>query len=78
VGSSNYRGKQSEAQAVVLDSSWEQTAAFYLQQQEGAVYSYAKNEPSFLLTPYEYEGVQQSFEPDYLVRLMNGKPLFWK
>lgn len=67
--------QSSHINAVVLDSAWEQTAAFYLEQQKGMVYSYAKNEPSFLRIPYEYEGVPHSFEPDYLVRLINGKTL---
>ena len=67
--------QRSHINAVVLDSKWEQAAAFYLEQQTGLVKSYAKNERPFLLIPYEYEGVQHHYEPDYIVRLMNGTAL---
>lgn len=66
---------RSHVNAVALDCSWEQTAAFYLEQQTDHVYCYARNDRPFLLIPYEYEGVQHHYEPDYLVRLMNGKTL---
>ncbi len=65
----------SHVSAVVLDSSWEQMAAFYLEQQTDHVFCYVRNDRPFLLIPYEYEGVQHHFEPDYLVRLKNGKTL---
>ena len=66
---------RSHVGAVVLDSAWEQTAAFYLEQQTDHVFCYVRNDRPFLLIPYEYEGVQHHFEPDYLVRLTNGKTL---
>jgi type III restriction enzyme len=64
---------RSHVNAVVLDSSWEQAAAFYLEQQTDHASCYVRNVPSFLVIPYEYEGVDQTYEPDYLVRLTNGK-----
>ncbi|MDO9558742.1 MAG: DEAD/DEAH box helicase family protein [Syntrophales bacterium] len=66
---------RSHVNAVVLDSSWEQTAAFYLEQQTDHVFCYVRNDRPFLLIPYEYEGAQHHYEPDYLVRLRNGKTL---
>ena len=47
--------------------------AFYLEQQTDHVYCYARNDRPFLLIPYEYEGVPHHYEPDYIVRLKNGK-----
>ena len=67
--------QRSHVNAVVLDSSWEQTAAFYLEQQTDHVFCYARNDRPFLLVPYEYEGAQHHFEPDYLVRIRSGKTL---
>lgn len=67
--------QRSHVNAVVLDSSWEQTAAFYLEQQTDHVFCYVRNDRPFLLIPYEYEGVQHHFEPDYIVRLGSGKTL---
>ena len=67
--------QRSHVNAVVLDSSWEQTAAFYLEQQTDHVFCYVRNDRPFLLIPYEYEGVQHHFEPDYVVRLRNGQTL---
>ncbi len=66
---------RSHINAVVLDSAWEQTAAFYLEQQTDHVFCYVRNDRPFLLIPYEYEGAQHHFEPDYLVRLNNGRTL---
>ena len=70
-----HSAERSHVNAVVLDSSWEQTAAFYLEQQRDHVVCYVRNDRPFLLVPYEYEGVQHQFEPDYLVKLKNGKNL---
>lgn len=66
---------RSHINAVVLDSKWEQTAAFFLEQQRKFVHCYARNERPFLLIPYEFEGVQHHYEPDYLVRLTTGTTL---
>ncbi len=67
--------ERSHVNAVVLDSSWEQTAAFYLEQQRDHVFCYARNDRPFLLIPYEYEGVQHHFEPDYILRMKSGKTM---
>lgn len=67
--------QRSHVNAVVLDSSWEQTAAFYLEQQTDHVFCYVRNDRPFLLIPYEYEGVQHHFEPDYVVRLKSGQTM---
>ena len=67
--------QRSHINAVVLDSKWEQAVAFFLEQQTELVQAYAKNERPFLLIPYEYEGVQHHYEPDYLIRLANGMML---
>ncbi|MBI4330134.1 MAG: DEAD/DEAH box helicase family protein [Chloroflexi bacterium] len=67
--------QRSHVNAVVLDSTWEQTAAFYLEQQTDHVFCYVRNDRPFLLIPYEYEGVAHRYEPDYLVRLKGGKML---
>jgi type III restriction enzyme len=67
--------QRSHINAVVLDRNWEQIAAFYLEQQTDHVFGYARNERPFLLIPYEFEGVQHHFEPDYIVRLRDGKTL---
>lgn len=32
-----------------------------------------RNDRPFLLIPYEYEGVQHHFEPDYVLRMKSGK-----
>ena len=66
---------RSHVNAVVLDSSWEQTAAFYLERQTDHVSCYVRNDRPFLLVPFEYEGAQHYYEPDYLVRLRNGLTL---
>ena len=46
-----------------------------LEQQSDFVATYARNERPFVLIPYEYEGVQHHYEPDYLVRLQSGVTL---
>jgi type III restriction enzyme len=38
----------------------------------GAVQFYARNDHMGLTIPYEYTGVDHSYEPDFLVRLRNG------
>jgi len=66
---------RSHVNAVVLDSKWEQTAAFQLERETSPAFCYVRNDRAFLLIPYEYEGVQHHYEPDYLVRLKTGKTL---
>jgi type III restriction enzyme len=66
---------RSHVNAVVLDSSWERTAAFFLESRADLVRCYVRNDRPFLQIPYEYEGVQHHYEPDYLVRLRDGRTL---
>ncbi len=70
------RGTQrSHINSVVLDTeTWESCAAFYLEASK-CVSFYARNDKMGLVIPYEYEGVPQSYEPDYLVRLVDGRTL---
>jgi type III restriction enzyme len=63
---------RSHVNAIVLDSNWEQTAAFYLEQKTELVDFYVRNVRPFVLIPYEYDGVPRTYEPDYLVRLRSG------
>jgi type III restriction enzyme len=69
---------RSHINAIVLDSKWEQSTAFYLEQQRSLVACYAKNDRPSLLIPYEYEGISHHFEPDYIVALRSGKTLLFE
>ena len=63
---------------VVADTAtWEQTAAFRLEQaaQRGIVITYAKNDHLEFTIPYEYLGISHAYVPDFLVRLANGVTL---
>src|SRR5262245_37114336 len=70
------RGTQkSHIDQVVLDTdTWEASAAFRLEQSP-AVKFYARNDHLGLVIPYEYQGVDHGYEPDFLVRLANGLTL---
>jgi type III restriction enzyme len=50
--------------------SWEQAAAFALEE-SGAVRCYARNDRLGLRIPYEYQGIEHFYEPDFLVEMMN-------
>ncbi len=67
--------QRSHVNALVLDSKWEQTAAFYLELRHDLAPFYVRNERPFLLIPYDYEGVSHYYETDYLVRLIDGRTL---
>lgn len=67
--------ERSHVNATAIDSEWEQSAAFYLEENKKNVFCYVKNERPFLLIPYEYYGVQHYYEPDYLAKLKNGTTL---
>lgn len=61
---------------VVLDTnSWEQAAAFRLEQATDMVDFYARNDHLEFSIPYEYLGTPHSYFPDFLVRLTNGVTL---
>jgi len=70
--------ERSPINQVVLDTdTWEASAAFRLEQlaQQGKIVCYARNDHLGLAIPYEYQGIDHSYEPDFLVRAANGKTL---
>lgn len=67
--------ERSHINQVVLDTdTWEASTAFRLEQlaQAGKIICYARNDHLGLAIPYEYEGVDHSYEPDFLVRIRPG------
>lgn len=63
---------KSHIDQVVLDNlAWESSAGFRLESSD-AVQFYARNDHMGLTIPYEYEGIDHAYEPDFLVRLSNG------
>ena len=52
--------------------SWEQAAAFALEE-SGAVRCYARNDRLGLRIPYEYQGIEHFYEPDFLVEMMDKR-----
>jgi len=63
---------------VVTDTKlWEQSAAFRLEAAalDGAVRFYARNDGLAFTIPYDFMGISQYYEPDFLVRLSNGVTL---
>jgi type III restriction enzyme len=55
---------------VVLDTqTWEASAAFRLEQSP-AVRCYARNDELGLTIPYEYQGIDHAYTPDFLVQLV--------
>ncbi|HXE54992.1 MAG TPA: hypothetical protein VN541_18365, partial [Tepidisphaeraceae bacterium] len=62
----------SHVNQVVLDTdTWEASTAFHLEQlaREGKIICYVRNDHLGLSIPYEYQGVDHSYEPDFLVRI---------
>ena len=55
-------------------NSWEQAATFQLEKlaKDGVVYCYARNDRLEFNIPYELFGQPHVYEPDFLVRLVNG------
>lgn len=67
---------RSHINQVVLDTaSWEQAAAFRLEQAQETVSFYARNDHLEFVIPYEYLGISHGYVPDFLVRLVNGVTL---
>jgi type III restriction enzyme len=68
-----YATQKSHIDQVVLDTDrWEASAAFRLEL-SGEVECYARNDsPDRLTIPYEYDGQDHAYGPDFLVRLTNG------
>jgi type III restriction enzyme len=70
-----YATIKSHINHVVLDTAtWEQSAAFRLEQ-SGAVAFYARNDHLEFVIPCEYLGISHGYTPDYLVRLTNDVTL---
>ena len=66
---------KSHLNQVVLDTrTWESAAAFRLEE-SNLVESYARNDRLGLTIAYEYGGESHYYEPDFLVRLVNGLSL---
>lgn len=64
--------QKSHVNQVVLDTkTWESSVAFRLEACE-AVERYVRNDHLGLLIPYEFQGVDHTYEPDFIVRLRSG------
>jgi type III restriction enzyme len=64
--------QRSHVNLVVLDTdTWEASAAFRLEN-AAFVRCYARNDELGLTIPYEYQGVDHAYSPDYLVQLIDG------
>jgi type III restriction enzyme len=60
---------------VVADTAtWESAAAFKLDQ-SATVKFYARNDHLGFRIPYEFQGLDHNYEPDFLVRLQNDVTL---
>jgi len=67
--------QRSHINMVVADTAtWESAAAFKLEQ-SGAVKFYARNDHLGFRIPYEFQGIDHNYEPDFLVRLQNDVTL---
>lgn len=66
--------KKSQISHVVLDSSWENSAAYILEHNDD-VMAYAKNDHLGFNIVYVYEGIIRQYIPDFLIKLSNGKTL---
>ncbi|MBN1512018.1 MAG: DEAD/DEAH box helicase family protein [Phycisphaerae bacterium] len=64
--------RKSHINQVVSDTlTWETSVAFWLERSR-AVECYARNDHLGLMIPYEFQGVDHHYEPDFIVRLKNG------
>jgi len=64
--------QKSHVNQVVLDTgAWEASTAFRIESSE-IVVSYVRNDHLGLLIPYEFQGVDHTYEPDFIVRLHSG------
>jgi len=64
--------QKSHVNQVVLDTrTWESSVAFRLEASE-AVARYVRNDHMGLLIPYEFQGIDHTYEPDFIVRLLSG------
>jgi type III restriction enzyme len=66
---------QEHINQVGLDTTtWEQSAAFRLEQSDVVAFSTRNDHLEFVI-PYEYQGINHGYTPDYLVRLSSGVTL---
>ena len=64
--------QRSQVNQVVLDTeTWERSACFWLESSE-SVKCYVRNDHLGLRIPYEHQGITHIYEPDFIVRLVNG------
>jgi Restriction endonuclease len=64
--------QKSHVNQIVLDTrTWESSVAFRLESSE-LVDRYVRNDHLGLLIPYEFQGVDHVYEPDFIVQLANG------
>ena len=67
-----YTTQRSQVNLVVLDTEiWERVACVCLESSESVKY-YVRNDHLGLSIPYEYQGITHIYEPDFIVRLVNG------
>ncbi|MEX2138347.1 MAG: hypothetical protein WD894_03750 [Pirellulales bacterium] len=67
--------RKSHINQVVLDTdTWEATTTFRLET-SAHVEFYARNDHLGLVIPYDYQGIDHGYEPDFVVRLANGLTL---
>ncbi len=67
-------GKSHINQVVSDTRSWEQSAAFHLENSDKVI-CYARNDHLELVIPYDFLGASHSYTPDFIVRLSNGSNL---
>ncbi|XAM00109.1 DEAD/DEAH box helicase family protein [Phycisphaeraceae bacterium D3-23] len=67
---------KSHVNRVVADTlSWEQSVAFQLERDASPVECFVKNDHLDLVIPYEYDGIEHGYLPDFLCRMKNGSHL---
>jgi type III restriction enzyme len=65
--------EKSHINQVVLDTeTWEQSTAFRLEQSPRVAF-YARNDELGLAIGYDYEGQPHAYQPDFLLRLTDGR-----
>jgi len=64
--------QKSHVNQIVLDTkTWESSVGFRLESSD-AVERYVRNDHLGLLIPYEFQGIDHTYEPDFIVRLHSG------
>jgi type III restriction enzyme len=62
--------RKSHVSHVVLDSKWEHSFAYDFEK-NSHVLAYVKNDHLDFVIPYEFEGVDHNYYPDYIVKIAN-------